>query len=184
MNKTIGSKIKLDENKNKIANEYLNCVSELLESDNVKELDKYSQHLNTSRLQHSINVSYYSFLICRRLKFDYKSAARAGLLHDLYLYNRHVCKFEESHTIYHPKEALRNAKKIAALNKIEEDAILKHMWPLCKGIPKYKEAFVITLTDKYCATAEIIKQINNALKNKYFKNKVKKEPRQIQVNME
>ncbi len=100
MNKAIGSKIKLDENENKIAYEYLKCVSELLESENVKNLDNYSQHLNTSRLQHSINVSYYSYLICKRLKFDYKSAARAGLLHDLYLYNRHICKFEESHSSF------------------------------------------------------------------------------------
>ncbi len=173
MNKAIGSKIKLDESENKIAYEYLKCVSELLESENVKDLDNYSQHLNTSRLQHSINVSYYSYLICKRLKFDYKSAARAGLLHDLYLYNRHICKFEESHTIYHPKEALRNAKKIVELNEIEEDAILKHMWPLCKGLPKYKETVVVTLADKYCATAEIIKQINNSLKPKYLTNKLK-----------
>ena len=85
MTKAIGSKVKLDECENKIAEEYICCVNELLESKNVKELDNYSQHLNTSRLQHSINVSYYSYLICKRLKFDYKSAARAGLLHDLYL---------------------------------------------------------------------------------------------------
>ena len=42
MNKAIGSKIKLDENENKIAYEYLKCVSELLESENVKNLDNYS----------------------------------------------------------------------------------------------------------------------------------------------
>ncbi len=171
MTKAIGSKVKLDECENKIAEEYLCCVNELLESKNVKELDNSSQHLNTSRLQHSINVSYYSYLICKRLKFDYKSAARAGLLHDLYLYNRHIEKFEQSHTIYHPKEALKNAREIAKLNEIEEDAILKHMWPLCKGMPKYKETVVVTLADKYCATAEIIKQIKSKLTKNNFKLK-------------
>ena len=173
MTKAIGSKIKLDSTQNEIAKDFIDCIEELMEKNDVKELDKYSQHLNTSRLQHSINVSYYSYLICKHLKFDYKSAARAGLLHDLYLYNRHIQKFDESHTIYHPKEALRNAKKITNLNKIEEDAILKHMWPLCKGVPKYKESVVVTFADKYCATAEIIKQINASMKSKYSDIKLK-----------
>ncbi len=47
------------------------------------------------------------------------------------------------------------------------------MWPLCKGLPKYKETVVVTLADKYCATAEIIKQINNSLKPKYLGSKLK-----------
>ena len=173
MEKAIGSKIKLNETENAIAAEFGNCVNELLETKDVKALDNFSQHLNTSRLQHSINVSYYSFLICRHLKLDYKSAARAGLLHDLYLYDRHIEKQEQSHAIYHPKEALKNAQRIAELNKIEKDAILKHMWPLCYGIPKYKETVVVTLADKYCATAEVIKQINTSLKSKYLNVKSK-----------
>ncbi len=168
MTKAIGSKIILDESDNKLAEDFRKCVEGLLESENVRELDNYSQHFNTSRLQHSINVSYYSYLICKYFKFDYKSAARAGLLHDLYLYNRHIQKLDQSHTIYHPKEALKNAKKIAELNEIEEDAILKHMWPLCRGIPKYKETIVVTFADKYCATAEFITQI---LKSGQKKNK-------------
>lgn len=173
MTKAIGSKVKLDELENKVAKEFIGCIDELLKCENVKELDNFSQHLNTSRLQHSINVAYYSYLICKHLKFDYRSAARAGLLHDLYLYNRHIQKHEQSHTIYHPKEALKNAKEIAELNKIEEDAILKHMWPLCKGMPKYKETVVVTFADKYCATAEFIKQINGSIRNRCLNMKSK-----------
>lgn len=41
----------------------------------------------TSRFQHSLNVSYYSFIICRKFGLDAYSAARAGLLHDLYYYD-------------------------------------------------------------------------------------------------
>lgn len=173
MSKAICSKIKLDNTDNDIAIEFNKCVNELLNLDDVKKLDDFSQHLNTSRLQHSINVSYYSYLICKRFKLDYKSAARAGLLHDLYLYDRHFERQEQSHTIYHPKAALKNAKRITDLNKVEEDAILKHMWPLCYGMPKYKEAFVVTFADKYCATAEIIKNINLSIKTKCINAKLK-----------
>ena len=45
------------------------------------------------------------------------------------------------------------------------------MWPLCKGMPKYKETVVVTLADKYCATAEIIKQIKSKLTKNNFKLK-------------
>ena len=30
------------------------------------------------------------------------------------------------------------------------------MWPVTFAFPKYKESFVITISDKYCASAEIL----------------------------
>ena len=88
MHKAIGSRkdfSRLDEDQ--LLAEYKECVGEILENEQVQKLDRHMQHCNTSRLQHSINVSYYSFLICRRMGWDYRSAARAGLLHDLYFYD-------------------------------------------------------------------------------------------------
>ena len=41
--------------------EYKVCLEGLLEHEQVLKLDLHTQHCNTSRLQHSINVSYYSF---------------------------------------------------------------------------------------------------------------------------
>lgn len=166
MEKAIGSKVKLNEYESFYAIEFGDCVDDLLEFDEVKRLDEYFQHCNTSRLQHSINVAYYSYLMCKILHFDYRSAARAGLLHDLFWYDWRTEKQEELHAFYHPKEALRNAKKLVSLNKIEEDAIKKHMWPLVNGMPKYKESYIVTLADKYCATVEIADQLTSSFKSK------------------
>ncbi len=108
-------------------------------------------------MQHSINVAYYSYLVCKVFNFDYKSAARAGLLHDLFLYDWRVEKQPEGHHAYaHPRVALRTAQKIADLNKIEQDAIVKHMWPVTLRLPRYKESLVVSFVDKYCCCLEVI----------------------------
>ncbi|MCB6313932.1 HD domain-containing protein, partial [Gordonibacter pamelaeae] len=79
--------IDLNNADNDLAQEYLSCIFDLLPLDDVQDLKAITQHMDTSRFQHSLNVSYYTFLIARRLHLDSCSAARAGLLHDLYHYD-------------------------------------------------------------------------------------------------
>lgn len=135
--------------------EYKVCLEGLLEHEQVLKLDLHTQHCNTSRLQHSINVSYYSFLICYKMGWDYHSAARAGLLHDLYFYDWRVKKYiRSSHSSWHPRIALLNAQKITKLNKVEMDAIRKHMWPCTLIPPRYIESYVVTFVDKICTVCE------------------------------
>lgn len=61
------------------------------------------------------------------------------------------------HAFTHPKTALENASKLFSLNEKECDIILKHMWPVTIKLPKYKESYIITLVDKYCALEESVK---------------------------
>ena len=68
------------------ARTYYVLVSDLLEHDEVQRLKQFRHHVHTTRFQHSLNVSYYSYWLCRRFHWDAVSAARAGLLHDLYFY--------------------------------------------------------------------------------------------------
>ena len=157
MHKAIGSRkdfSRLDEAQ--LLAEYKECVGEILENEQVQKLDRHMQHCNTSRLQHSINVSYYSFLICRRMGWDYRSAARAGLLHDLYFYDWRTKKYIRSgHASWHPRVALDNASRITELNNVEKDAIRKHMWPCTLVPPRYIESYVVTFVDKICALCEM-----------------------------
>ncbi len=60
--------------------------------------------------------------------------------------------------------AYDNARKITELNKIEKDAILKHMWPCTLVPPKYKESYVLTFVDKTCAVMEVAGQKWNKVK--------------------
>ena len=81
------------------------------------------------------------------------------MIHDLFLYDwrnsRKELNLDGYHAFVHPKIAYKNESKIFDLNKKEKDIIIKHMWPVTLfKIPRYRESFIITLTDKYSATKE------------------------------
>ena len=103
---------------------------------------------------HSINVSYISWKLARKFGCDEKVAARAGLLHDFCPYDFHKkTPTGEHQAFYHPKAAAENSERIFEINEKERDAILSHMFPL-GPIPKNREAWIITMADKICATLE------------------------------
>ena len=159
MKKAIGSRIDLNDLSDPDVVEFRKYIDEFFNSKNVKRLDNYDQHFRTSRLQHSLNVAYYSFKIAKKIDADPRAAARAGLLHDLYWYDWHKKETPQLHAFLHPRLAVRNAARLADdLSEREADAIAKHMWPLCLGFPKYKESLAVTLADKYAAALEITTQ--------------------------
>ena len=69
---------------------YMECVYDIMDNEKFQEMDKYIQHGTTTTLEHCISVSYISYKICKYYNFDYISAARGGLLHDLFLYDWHT----------------------------------------------------------------------------------------------
>jgi uncharacterized protein len=147
---------------------YKDCIHPLLQLDDVQKLDKFTQHIGTNRLHHCLSVSYYSFVWCRYLKLDYRSAARAGLMHDLFLYNLERKKQSKiKHIFTHPKVALKNAKKNVHLNSLEEDAILNHMWPLSGQHPRYFESFIVSFSDKYVTIGEVVKNFTKIIKLRF-----------------
>ncbi len=159
MKKAIGSRIDLNDMSDPDVAEFRRYIDEFFDRKNVKRLENFYQHFRTSRLQHSVNVAYYSFKIAKKIGADPKSATRAGLLHDLYWYDWHKMGLPQLHAFLHPRLALRNAERLAEdLSEREADAILKHMWPLCLGFPKYKESLAVTLADKYAAALEVTTQ--------------------------
>lgn len=178
MKNAIYSKIDMNDLENNLVVEYRDCINSLYSHEKIKQLNEFSQHCGTSRLQHSINVSYYSFLICRKLNLDYKSAARAGLLHDLFLYDWRTNKQPEgAHAVAHPIVALRTAKTITTLNEIEEDAIVNHMWPISNTPPKYKESYVVNLVDTFLAIFEMFHGLSSNFKRQ------KTQPEALNLNI-
>lgn len=135
---------------------FFSCISGILDNDEVNSLIDYKHHHFTTRFQHSLNVSYYSYCLCRYFGWDYRSAARAGLMHDLYFFeNTSIDENGQKLLKKHPFEALRNSERIFNLNDIEKDAIVNHMWP-CVSIsrPKFKESLAVSFSDKFCAIME------------------------------
>jgi hypothetical protein len=144
---------------------YKNEFKYLLENNTVIQMKDIDHHYETSCFAHSLYVSYYSYCICKKLSLDFKSAGRAGLLHDLFLYDwRRHDTHQGLHGFSHPKTALNNSMKICDLNKKEQDAIVKHMWPLTFKLPKYKESYVVSIVDKYCTLVEFARHCNILVK--------------------
>ncbi|HEX2986304.1 MAG TPA: HD domain-containing protein [Caproiciproducens sp.] len=142
--------------------QYFNqCAADLLKSPSVLQMKKYIQHADISCLEHSVSVAYYAFALCRRLNMnvDCKSLIRGALLHDFFLYDWHKDSEEREglHAFTHPKTALKNAEERFPLNDIERDIIVKHMWPLTLTPPKYRETFLVTLSDKFCSVIETLR---------------------------
>ena len=136
--------------------EYLSLIRDLLRQPKVIQMRQYRQHHNVNCFDHCLFVSYNTYLICKKNNLDYVSAARAGMLHDLFLYDwrKRENGRKGHHAFTHPKEALRQALTITDLNDKEQDIIKNHMWPVTPKFPKYKETYIITLVDKYFAVAE------------------------------
>lgn len=140
--------------------EFEEIISDLINNKTVQKMKNYKQHYETTCFDHCKMVAYYCYLICKKYNLDYISATRAGMLHDLFLYDWHYKQNDRTglHAFTHPKTAFENASKLFNLNEKEKDIIVKHMWPVTFfHFPKYKESYIITLVDKYCAIQESIK---------------------------
>ena len=137
--------------------EYRACVEELLFSSQVQHMKSIRHHPGVSCYEHSVFVSYVAWYLADRWGADARTAARAGLLHDLYLYDpRTLPSYRQCFA--HPVAALKNAWALCgSLTPMEENIIISHMWPLARRMPRYREALVVNLADKLCATAEVVR---------------------------
>lgn len=138
---------------------FLECAGELLKSRNVRLMDTFIQHADVSCLRHSISVAYTSFWMSEKLnlRVDRRSLIRGALLHDFFLYDWHLKSGRKGlHGFTHPKIALQNAQREFELNDREKDIIVKHMWPLTLVPPRYREAYIVMLSDKFCSLLETL----------------------------
>ena len=89
--------------------EYMECVSDILDHPVFQSMDQYIQHGTTTCKCHCIQVSYLAYTWCKRFGGNWRSAARAGLLHDLFLYDWHTHARETGdhfHGFTHPRTAM------------------------------------------------------------------------------
>ena len=147
---------------------YFDHVRDIVIHPDFIQLDDYTQHLGTSRLEHSFHVSVIAWKLAQVLGLDERLAARAGLLHDFCLYDFHNDATQKKcQLVVHPFCAVEQSKKCFLLTRKEEKAIISHMFPL-GPIPTTGEAWLITLADKICAIGEFITGFNTVLHKRLF----------------
>lgn len=136
--------------------------SDILKSNNFNKTKRYIQHGTMTVNSHSLNVAKYSIVISEKLciRCNREELIRGALLHDYFLYDWHDKDYINPfrlHGFFHPKIALNNAVREYALTEREKDIIKKHMWPLTVVPPMCREAWIVSLADKWCSLMETIR---------------------------
>ena len=138
---------------------FFRALTELERDPQVRLLKQHRQHRGNTTFRHCHSVAVESFHLAQRFGWDVDelALARGAMLHDYHLYTRRQKKIGAlRHLASHPKRALGNAEKVFELSGKERNIIESHMWPLTLfKPPKSKEAFLVTLADKFCAFREL-----------------------------
>lgn len=148
--------------------EYFNLIiKDILSNKNFKKLNTIEHH-GTTRMQHSIRVSYYSYLAGKKLGLNIKEITRAALLHDFFMsYEDRTKKERFLSTFIHPKYAAINASKEFNLTDMEYDIIRTHMFPINLKIPKYYESWVVSIVDKIVGFYEFVNSYRFILRHAF-----------------
>lgn len=151
--------IKKYERQKELRRQIYNAGSDILQSENFMSTKGHIQHGNMTVNDHCMNVAKYSIAISDMLHIRCKrdELIRGALLHDYFLYDWHVGEYAKPynlHGFYHPGRALRNASAEFELTDREKEIIKKHMWPLTIIPPKCREAWIVSMADKWCSLLE------------------------------
>ncbi|ABN06357.1 metal dependent phosphohydrolase [Methanocorpusculum labreanum Z] len=141
------------------------------EASRLLETKQFMQHGDTNVYDHCVAVARVSCLLADKmgLSVDRESLIRGALLHDYFFYDWHVPDpVHRLHGFTHPKRALQNAMDDFTLTTVEQDMILRHMFPLTPTPPKFREGWVLCLADKVCSTLETAKFTQNSLVRGYY----------------
>ncbi len=139
--------------------EFESYVRDIALNEEFCKLDAVSEiHHGITRYEHSMRVARNTFKMCKFFNFEnIKDITRAALLHDFYV-NADMGEASSAKRLgLHPAIALNNALKYYDLNEIQKDIIVKHMFPVTKSFPKYKESWLVTLVDKTVSAYEMLK---------------------------
>lgn len=135
------------------------AFKEITESDKYKRTKELRQHGSVTVFEHSLSVAETSLKLSKKLhiKVDEESMVKVALLHDYFLYDWHDENHPKLHGFRHATIAAKNAERDFGLTKKEYKAIRSHMFPLNLRLPMSREALILTIADKYCATNETLK---------------------------
>lgn len=137
---------------------YYDIYSEFYNVNKFREL-KSIMHHGDNRLNHINRVAKLSFMISKRLGYDYISCTRGAMMHDFFT-KTDISKEETKYRNFlkeHPNIALNNANKYFDINEIEEDIIVTHMFPITHEKPKYAESKIVCISDKLVSFYEFFR---------------------------
>ncbi len=126
---------------------YLMLIDYILNNKKFNKIADFHHH-GTTRLEHSLRVSYISYKIAKLLGLDYKMTAVSGLLHDFFENSKDQSVWASiRNQVLHPKIAADNAETYFNISEKERNIIETHMFPLTFKPSRYLEGWVVSLVD-------------------------------------
>ncbi len=136
-------------------------IDDILQNQEFQKLKEIKHH-GITRYNHLLRVAYYTYVVSKKFGLKYVEATRGALLHDFFFDETNDKKTYQA-LKSHPDYALKNATKYFELTELEKDIIKKHMFPITKSIPHYKESYLVDIIDDICACYERTYSIRNQL---------------------
>ncbi|HBT18636.1 MAG TPA: HD family phosphohydrolase [Clostridiaceae bacterium] len=137
-------------------------LSLLLKKEVLIEMKKYIQHGDTTTYDHVLAVARAAFKLSKKLPFGVSemSLLKGALLHDFYLYDWHEQDPQRKrfHGLHHHRTAHKNACRHFHLTPLEEDIILRHMWPLTLKMPRSREGWLVCVADKWVSLEDTFRR--------------------------
>ena len=142
---------------------------DILESERFRKCQEIPHHKGTTVFRHSLEVAEYGLLLYEKGHdpgTDVRDVVRACLLHDIGMTDREIhesVSFVKAYT--HPRRSAEIAEEEFGANRIQVDAILYHMWPICVIPPTTDVGWILLKADKHCARNDVIEVFRNMTGN-------------------
>ena len=143
-----------------IERDFFTLIRDILSSHQFRSMRRMRHHVKGSVFDHSLKVAYLCYRHHKRFgnKTPLDEFIRGAMLHDYYLYDWHDrLPGHRLHCFTHPRTALTNARiDYPTLSRVQQDIILRHMFPLIPVPPRTSAGWLICLYDKIAAISDYL----------------------------
>ena len=134
---------------------------DILESERFRRAWDTGHHMKTNIARHSLAVTEYALHLYKKGHYphtDIRDLVRACLLHDIGMTDEIIHESVSFMKAYsHPRRSAEIAVKEYGANRIQADAILHHMWPICIFPPRTSVGWLLLRADKKCSRKDIVR---------------------------
>ena len=138
---------------------------EVIGSERFRAAREIPHHRGVSVAEHSLNVAKESCRIAewlerRGVSVSAEDVVRGSLLHDIGMTETPVFRSPSWKKAYsHPDRGAELAREEYRANEVQEDAVRRHMWPICVVPPKHREGWIVLAADKISSAKELLDAI-------------------------
>ena len=137
--------------------------ADILESERFKRAWSTRHHMKTNIARHSLAVTEYALHLYEQGHYphtDIRDVVRACLLHDIGMTDEVIHNSVSFMKAYsHPRRSAEIAAKEYGANRVQVDAILHHMWPICIIPPCTPVGWLLLRADKKCSRKDVVKYL-------------------------